>query len=603
MFAGWSARASISVSAGNDTGISPATMASEPSSPPNPAALSGRDGYAKLTTPVLTELRRLDENRVKVKWTCAQPGFSTSGMQNVKLVILRQASTGEWQPVETRAWSGQGEWIDAGAPIATIWRYSAITTFINPGFDVLDAGSDAAPPRELDYGEAIYGILAYRGGLSQYTWMPPGHNLTGPKSDWFQTQAFSFDGQAPSFIPTNPALPSGQDAPLIFKKEGTRYFPEYEPADNFTELSTAGYVIRGRPFKIQAQALVVPRWEPREQCLIGFPPLSSIVQPNRDRVVGTGAAQMSRYLLNPTEIEALGTRFTGPEDKGFDNATYFASQHLRGGVPPGDATRRLKILLQGTGFDPNVTKQGPLNLSNKTKVADGIEFDLQATGNTLDASGKVTESATNRELKVVTLEARNWTVALYPVVIYDAQEGIFHLPPALPDANTLQNALNDIFGKQAGVKFNVVPKPQITVSTADFSQYQFPALPAEVNSMKAALWNASAKEDLTLFWVGQLKGENTIAQAFGIPSSGAVIGPSGSTFAVAHEMGHCFGLFHCWSPNSDSALTKIADRESKRLMGYDKNGSKLLRSKEIIKVNARRFDDPAVPPLGPLPAP
>ena len=560
--------------------------------------MSGRDGYARLETPVITELHRLDSNRVKIKWTCTQPSFSPFGMQDVKLVILRQALNEEWQQVETRAWSAQGEWTDPAADIATVWRYSAITTVIATSggtiAHTLDAGSDAASPQELDYVTAIYAMLGYRSSLSQYTLAPPGHDLNGsaPRDDWFSTTANSYDGKAPSFIPTNPPLPSGQDAPLTFTKQETRYFAEAAPGGSYTELSTAGYVIRGKPFKISADARVTYYYP---GCLLAFDPMGSLGQPNRIGTAGTGVNQKGIFKLNPIDVEVMQTHYEGAEEKGFDAATYFACQHLRGGVSDSDGKRNMKMRYVGTGNPATLSKTGPIDKSNETVVANGINFDLKANSNAFNESANVEESTNHRKLKAITLKAQTRTIGIYPAVIYDVPDGSYHYPPPLPDAGTLASDLNDIFGRQANVTFNVVLKPQITINLINPSGSAAPAFPAAVNSMKGLLWTASDQEDLTLFWIEQMKNPGTIAEAFDIDSQGAVIGPSGSTKAIAHELGHCLGLFHCWQPDSVSALTKIADSEAKRLMGYDQNG-KLLRSKEIVKVNQWT---PHNQPLGP----
>ena len=157
----------------------------------------------------------------------------------------------------------------------------------------------------------------------------------------------------------------------------------------------------------------------------------------------------------------------------------------------------------------------------------GITFDVKANSNALDETGNVEESATHRKLKAITLEKKTWTIGIYPAVIYDVPDGSYHLPPPLPDASTLASDLNDIFGRQANVTFQVVLKPQITINVNNTSGA--PAFPASVSDMKSALWDASNEGDLRLFWVVRMKDANTIAQAFDINSQGAVIGPSAST--------------------------------------------------------------------------
>lgn len=590
-----SAQGVISVGSGNDSGLSADNPASEPP-PPNPAALSSRDGYVRLTTPVITELRRLDISRVRIKWTCEQHGFVGPGMTPV-LVILRQASDGIWEPVHEQDWASAGDYTD-NADITTIWRYSAITKYIDSGsLHLIDAASDAASPRELEYGICTYGMLGYRHGLGQFSWAPPGHDLTGsaPHDDWFRTIARTFDGQSPSFIPTNPGIPTGQDAPLLFSKQGYRYFTVPEVAGTYTEFSTAGYVIRQRPFTIQADALV--SYGDYGGCLLDLTAINSLLQPQYRGTVGSGVNKKVKYELVPTQVEVLGTQFEGLAEEGFDNVTYFATQHLRGGVTALNSTRRIKMKVKGAGPSPTLSKTGPIDLSNFTGVADGVNFDLKPTADALDDTAQVLESATSRVVKAATLPAKNWTIGLYPADVYDAQTGLNHPGPNPPGAMTLEAALNDIFGKQANVTFSVELKPRIFVNTMTFSP-AFPPYPPTVGAMKYALWNASGKEDLALFWVEQMEG-TTLAQAFAIPSRGAVIGPGCSSTAIAHELGHCFGLNHCWMPNIESGMGKIADVEAKRVMGYA--GGKLFRYAEIKKIN--KLDLRNVNPVEALPQP
>lgn len=508
-------------------------------------------------------------------------------MPYVKVIILRQASTGLWEKPHEQAWAAAGEFID-NAAIDTTWRYSAITTITGTG--VRDAASNAGAVKELEYGLCTYGILGYRGYLSEYWWTPPGRDLVGsaPRDDWFRTVIRPSDGQTPAFLPVNPALPSGEDAPLTFTKEGKRYFPEAAPVEFHTELSTKGYIIRQRPFKIQALARVSGLYQ---GCLLELTALNATPQLTPDGTIKIGNDIKQKYNLDPVEVEVRGTHYEGFEDAGFDSATYFASQHLRGGVAASLGTRRLNLRYRGGGAYPALSTVGPVQVTNETGVDGGTDFDLKATGSALDETGKVLEAATNREVKAVTLPPKGWTIGIYPTLIYDSYNGVYHYPPPLPDAATLQAELNDIYGRQANVTFTVILKPQITVDTANFGSPPFSPYPHPVSEMKSALWNASNKEDLVLFWVDEME-EGTAAQVFRIVSRGAVIGPDAGTKAVAHELGHCFGLSHCWRPDSDSSLANIADLESKRLMGYG-SGGKILRSKEILKVNAwKRPDKP-----------
>ena len=114
------------------------------------------------------------------------------------------------------------------------------------------------------------------------------------------------------------------------------------------------------------------------------------------------------------------------------------------------------------------------------------------------------------------------------------------------------------------------------------------------------MWNAAGPNQptLALFWVADLN--NAGAAAFAIPSRGALIGPTAVKASdIAHEIGHCMALQHCWHPDSVSAETKLADIESLRLMGY--LGGMLLRSKEIVEI--QKWDPSKLDPVTGKPLP
>ncbi len=593
----------ISVRSGNGAGLSAATAAADPGAASNARAPGLYDFKKALTTPKIVELRRLDLNRVNVTWTCAMPGFTPLGLQHVNLVILRQASDGDWQRIRTQLWATGGTFVD-NADIATIWRYSAITEYASSPPSAYDAGSDAAPVRELDYGPATYGILGYRGGLPSHSWSPPGHDLTGsaPRDDWFRIIADSFNGQSPSFIPTTPALPGGQDAPLLFFMQGNRYFPT--GTTEHTELSAEGYVIRGKQFNIQALARVTPLYT---GCQLELVPLASTPQPQPKGTIGSGSSLKDKYELASTEVECLGTLFKAPVEFGFDDATYFSCQHLPAGGGA-SSERRVKLHLKGSGTTPTLSKFGPFALGSQIGDGDAIDFGLTTSNAAVDESGIVDESTTHRKLRVVTVPPKNWTIGLYAVNIID-RAGEPHTAPSPPPAAALQAALNKIYGDQANITFLVTLKLPIQLNFGQFTppEMTYPPTYANVNGqphpVSQAMWNAigSPVPDLALFWVADFTDTDTLAKAFGIPSRGAVIGPNAwpdltkPPNAIAHELGHCLRLQHCWRPNSESAQTKIADSEGLRLMGY--RSGVLLRSKEIVKIH--EWDPANINPLGP----
>ena len=149
--------------------MSSATTASDAGTAAGASQYDGHLIKGQLPTPKITQLQRLDLNRVKVTWECAMPGVSPDKLSKVKLVIMRQAFDGNWERAYEQAWpAAGGTWVDGASPIAKIWRYTAITDYqanSNGAFSIADAGSDANPPQELDYGPSTYGILGYRSGI------------------------------------------------------------------------------------------------------------------------------------------------------------------------------------------------------------------------------------------------------------------------------------------------------------------------------------------------------------------------------------------------------------------------------------------------------
>jgi hypothetical protein len=159
-----------------------------------------------------------------------------------------------------------------------------------------------------------------------------------------------------------------------------------------------------------------------------------------------------------------------------------------------------------------------------------------------------------------------------------------------PVAATLEEYLNSVFGKQANVTFSVRTEPPILVNSSEFEPASFILSPWEVSArnMMHALWNEAApgtNDHIVLFWMPHIQ-EGVIAEAFNIRSRGAIVGPNADFKAVAHELGHCFGLHHCWTSRGAlpySTMTDVPDNEQLRLMGY--HDGELLRHQEAVTVN------------------
>ena len=392
--------------------------------------------------------------------------------------------------------------------------------------------------------------------------------------------ALSFDGQSPSFIPTNPALPPNTVAPLDFVKEENRFFPE---GGNETELSTEGHVIRGRKFNIQGQALVALHYP---ACWLGFPPLPQAPQPVAKEIVGAGNNQKQKFTLKSTPIEFLGTRYRAPAGDGFDDATYFASQHLPGGTP--GQTRPMKLLHEGDGDSITLSKtSGSFVLSGSTDDGSESNFSLQANTAALEVDGEVDESVTHRKLKVVSLPPQHWTVGVYRVHITELDGTTRHEGPNPPTQAAINEVLNNTFEKQANVTFAAGVVQDIELKLAELATpVTYPPWVSDISDALKARVTENPQPDLMLFWIPDFKPYYFGGQAFATPSRGAVIRGGQSDRKVAHEIGHCLGLYHCWASNSIASQMNVPDTEDKRLMGY--RGGFLLCSQEIITVNQWR---------------
>ena len=245
---------------------------------------------------------------------------------------------------------------------------------------------------------------------------------------------------------------------------------------------------------------------------------------------------------------------------------------------------------QGTLQSPVLLPSGPINMGGLVTDEHDTTFGITATGGTLDTTGEIKDDTTKQELKVITLPAKTFTVGIYAVDILDQDEVTLHTVPAPPPAEEVKTLLNRFYAPQANIKFILTYEGRLTLHlnwlAAPIPPYASTFQKTYRAKSQELLWNLAATDkDFALFWVPNLP-VNVGGQAFGIPSRGALINPiydgEQDSTTLAHEIGHCFGLLHCWTPRSDSTQRNVADVSTKRLMGYG-NG-KILRHKEILKI-------------------
>lgn len=416
----------ISVGAGNSSGQSTSITAFEP---PGPNEIAANVTLACLPTPTIVELHRWGPSSVDVKYEGAAPTFQNIGQPSwnslVQLKIFRQFADGEWETVFTHSgWStaGEGEWTDDNAPIAKPVRYAAITTILGTHLP-LDAGSNALPPKALDYIPGKIGLNGIHSGSAQLGPLSPlGFHATGVKSDYFNLLVNSPDGVNPGFLSTNPFFPVISET---FHFASYRGFTEPQ---NDTELSAEGYFIRGPKFTVTAEAHV-HGW-PYESCILRTEP--EIIGAAQPSPVGRLGNEMRKYTLTHGIMEIPFAAYKGEEKKGFEEVTYFAAQHL------GFGSRRIEVSAS------EFTHSGPFDL---TEVEGG--FELLATTSALNTDGLVTESVSQRPLKVVTLPPRHWRVGLYRTDIYDLETSTLHEGVEPPDAVELRDKLNEIIWRSS----------------------------------------------------------------------------------------------------------------------------------------------------------
>ena len=163
--------------------------------------------------------------------------------------------------------------------------------------------------------------------------------------------------------------------------------------------------------------------------------------------------------------------------------------------------------------------------------------------------------------------------------------------------DAMKDYLKTVFYDQAATWISPSIGPDVTIRASSLTA----ALPIvegmpvfkSTKELRKALYLALPESNqstgIAAFYVPSLDAE-TYASAFGIQSRGIMISPSVAYnfWALAHELGHCFGLHHTPHIKNPAGLAKIADRLGPRLMSYSE--STTLRYFEARVVNAWRVE-------------
>lgn len=161
-----------------------------------------------------------------------------------------------------------------------------------------------------------------------------------------------------------------------------------------------------------------------------------------------------------------------------------------------------------------------------------------------------------------------------------------------PNAQQLEDYLNNIYGPQANLRFEVIAKPG-RVRLMYENEDGLLQLGVFLTGWEGPFntWNAAnrpaGETALNIFYVYGFK--EVVWRPIGLAKIGgnwAVLDSRVDTFRdTAHEIGHCLGLFHPFTndPRNTAFLETIPDAQQERLMGYG-TGTRLIRA-EWDKLN------------------
>ena len=602
----------ISVSAANPLGESAHMQATDLSaSGGRRTSVGDVEIHSLLSTPRDLKILRVNTTTVKVTWKFVQGQMPATYLNGLSVRIVRQQEGEEWAIIHEAAFpllpgESLGEFMDA-APIGKTWRYSAMT-FYNGTSDSgngvprtdQSVGSDAAEILVDDYVKSLFGLKIFRGYNGDPSMASLGKQLNGDptKLDIHSETARSFDGRNPSFVEIN--LNQTDPVPAIFSSsidpfQGKRYFTD---SDKDTTLAYDGFVVRGHEFLLEANQKAVLA-NPIDTLLrmdtapmrVGTPGLA-------ERARGAGRIEYdlpSGSIHNPNVFVK-----SDRDDRGFDSVTFPACQILVGDPLGVDPKRRLFFEATCPTSSPfNFSQHGPFEKELLTPtLVEVVATGPEDTGELiLDPFSPGVDEG--RKVLIHTLPLKVRTLTTHKVSYSDTfpnssgQLQTFRWEGPEPlDAAALTSYFREIFYDQAGVSISVTRGADIELNSSDlpapllFSEGK-PIFTGPDIHQQAALWARSyqiTEPDLVLFFVPSL-GYNVAGQAFQLNSRGALIAPDATENTCAHELGHCFGLYHACNDLSRSPLSKLPDKSGRRLMDGAGSAGRILRYNESRQVN------------------